>query len=287
MILKYNSFLGYQQLQSVAPTPIPSGYSGLKVFGECEIDNIHFVNYTMTDEQVSEIDYTITPTWNSNKTIFLATFDRLDLKAGNVIDLNDPILNWILQRRKSTETNFTTLATLPASTISYVDTLTESNVSYVYQLLATNDTEVSEPLVGNLDSSFYNSIIMDVEGTMVYLFNLNLDFNGYTNEVAFQRYDGYNKYSAYSFGDRNFKIGDVSAIIDNSTSGGILQTIEYIKSFNDFINNGKEKIFKDRKGNALRVVTTGGVTQAPLDLAISEQPYIVSFHFEEIGDING
>lgn len=286
MILGYNAFLGYMPLQGGSFMPTPSAYTGLKVFGECIIDNIRVSNYTMTDAEIGLIDFNITPPWVAGKTIFLATFDYSNLVGGNVIGLLSPILNWVVQRKKTTDITFTTLATLPVGSISYVDSTAEPNTSYTYQLLATNETEISEPLVNTIDSDFYNSIIMDVDGTDVYIFDANLDFSGFSNEVATQRYDGYNKYSAYAFGNRDFKTGDVSAIIHSGITGSITQTIDYVKAFNEFINNGKQKIFKDRKGNVLKVVTTGGVKQVPVDLAIGEQPYMVSFHFEEVAEVN-
>lgn len=278
--------LGAVVFGGVNSPPSSNTYTQIKVYGQAIIDHIKIQNIEKTVSDIQALqNYTI-PIWDGN-TIFLAKFENT-LNAGNITNLTNPILNWVVKRRKSTETTFTTLATLPVGTKEYVDATTEPNVEYVYNIIATNDTEASEPLENTLSSYFYNSIIMDVDGTVAYVFDLNLDFDGYENVVAQQIYEGFNKYPAYSFGKRDYKTGTVTAILSSEySSSGITQTVDYIKSFNTFINNGNLKIFKDRKGNVLKVVTTGGVKQKPVNIGITEQPYEITFNFTEVGEVNG
>lgn len=275
--------LGVVVLAQAISSPVPVMYNSIKVFGQSIVDYIQIQNVEKLESDIPNLKLYDTPIWDGN-TIMLANFENT-LNAGNVTSLTNPILNWVVQRRKTTDTSFTTLATLDVSQKSYVDTTLEPNVEYIYQIIATNDTEQSEPLVNMLDSVFYNSVLSDLEGTIAYVFDFNLDFDGFENEVAYQRYDGFSKNSAYSFGKRDFRFGSATAILSSSFSD-VTQTIDFIKTFTQFINNGQPKIFKDRKGNVLKVVTTGGVKQKPLSIAIGEQPYEISFNFEEVGEVN-
>ena len=110
--LGYNSFLGYSTLQTVSPFVTTSTYTGLKVFGDCIIDNIHMVNYTMTEDEINAIDSNQTPTWIGGKTIFLATFDSENLDGGNVKGLVSPITEWVVLRKKVSDSKYTELARL-------------------------------------------------------------------------------------------------------------------------------------------------------------------------------
>lgn len=277
--------LGVVVLDGVYSSPTASLYNQIKVYGQAIVDHIKIQNVEKTVTEIQNLVPYATPIWDGN-TIFLAKFENT-LNAGNITNLTNPILNWVVTRRKSTETSFTKLATLPVNITTYTDSTAEPNVQYIYNITGTNDTEASEPLENTINSVFYNCIIMDVGGTEAYVFDLNLEFEGYENQVAQQKYEGFNQYPAFSFGERDYKEGTVTAILASEFDVDVTQTIDYIKKFNVFINNGNEKIFKDRKGNVLKVVTTGGVKQKPLNVAISQQPYEITFNFTEVGVVNG
>lgn len=278
--------LGISMLNAYAGYPVPSAYTSIKVYGGNIIDHVHIKNIELTTTDINNLQLYVSPTWDGN-TILLANFANT-LNAGNITGLVNPITTWILQRRKTTETTFTTLATLPSTATQYIDATAEPNVEYVYQVLATNATEISEPLVNTLNSSFFNCVLSSLDGTEAYIFDLNLDFSGLEENTSYQIYEGYDTYPSFSFGDRKYVTGDVSAILASDYSAdGITQTVDYIKSFSTFINNKQEKIFKDRKGNVIKVVTTGGIKQSPLNIGIGQQPYIVSFNFTESGVVNG
>jgi hypothetical protein len=278
--------LGVSILNSYAGYPIPATYTGIKVYGANIIDHVHIKNVLLTQTEIANLQLYTAPVWDGN-TILLANFAN-NFNAGNITGLVNPITTWVFQRRKTTETTFTTLATLPSTTTQYIDATAEPNVDYIYQVLAKNATEISEPLVNTLSSNFYNCVLSSLDGSEAYIFDLNLDFGGLQEVVAFQQFDGYNEFPSFSFGEMKYREGDVEAILASDYSGiELIQTVDYLKAFSAFINNKQEKIFKDRKGNVLKVVTTGGVKQAPLNIAIGAQPYTVNFNFKESGVING
>ena len=278
--------LGVSIMDGYSGYPTPATYTSIKVYGGAIIDHVHIKNVIMSETDISNLQLYVAPTWDGN-TIFLANFENT-LNGGNITGLVNPITNWKVLRRKTTETSFATLATLPSTSTSYIDATAEPNVTYIYQVLATNATEISEPLQNTLESNFFNCLLCNLDGTIAFIFDLELDFSGLQENVAFQIYEGYNKYPTISVGDRRYKTGEVSAILaDSYGNGEIVQTVEYIKMFTDFIGNGQPKIFKDRKGNVLKVMTTGGVKQDPFDIRIGTQPYRVWFQFTEIGEVNG
>lgn len=279
--------LGVSYFDGFSGYPSPRAYTGLKIFGGAiYFDHVHVKNRSTTLAELEAMKVYDVPPWTID-TILLANF-RNTPNCGNVTGLASPVENWVVQRRDANSDKFITLDVLTSEKTSFIDTKVESDKSYVYQVLAINATEVSEPLVNTLESSFFNCVLMNLDGSVYYLFDMALDFSGYASEIATQRFDGYNQYSSYYFGERNFKTGDVTALMSNTcTDNGIDQSIDFIKGFDSFINNKEPKIFKDRKGNAIKVVTNGGVKQAPLDIKIGQQPYLISFHFEEVGDLNG
>ena len=72
----------------------------------------------------------------------------------------------------------------------------------------------------------------------------------------------------------------------SSNYQNIEQSVEYLDILRAFINNGKPKILKSRKGHVLKVITYG-YEASPLNSGILQQPYIVKFNFEQVGDVNG
>ena len=131
--------------------------------------------------------------------------------------------------------------------------------------------------------------MIDPETQVSYIFNLELVSNAFGNEINYRRYDGYNKYSPFSFGDRDFLTGTIEAIVISNPcqingSDDVNQTVEFLNELRAFINNGKEKILKSRKGHVLRVVTIDPNTPIWLD-QIGEQLYKYSFSFSEVGEV--
>lgn len=267
--------------------PIPTEYQSIKFYGNngtyTLLDNIHLRSTVLTDTEVASLDVLETPLWTSD-TLLLATFDET-LSAGNITNIINPITNFDIYRRKSTESKFIKLATLPVTDTDYIDATLESGSTYVYNIVAKNTTEASEPLQVSLDSDFYLWAIIDPDTFETHVFNFNLESNAFNNEIAYKRFDGYGKYSTHMFGDRDFLTGNISAIA-SSNCGTIEQSVDYVHSLRTFINNGKTKILKSRKGQALKVITHNFKSEI-LDDAIGEQPYIVSFDFEEVGVLNG
>lgn len=279
--------MGVSALLGYMGFPVSSAYTNIKVYGQNIVDYVHIKNVEMTEAEMLATPLYIDPTWDGN-TIFLALFQN-NLNGGNITGLVNPILNWEVQRKKESETVYKTIAILPSTATGYIDLTVEPNVVYNYQIFATNDTEVSEPLANNLDSKFYNHIIIDTETGTAIVFDNNLEFSGYTQEVSYETYVGYNKFPAFSFGNRRYRTANASAYVGEciEVDNEFIQTVDYLNTIDNLINKTSDKIMKDRKGFVLRGKTVGGITETPMNVAIPDQPYIVSFNFVESGEVDG
>lgn len=282
------SFLGVSTLTGLVQFPEPSAYTAIRINGEAIYDYVWSRNFVMTDAQIRALELDVTPVFDGT-TIMLANFNN-NLGAGSVDSITNPITSFDVNRRKSDETTFTLLDNVASTVTSYNDVTAEPNVTYIYEILAKNATEISEPLLADpLESDFYNWLIIDPETATTYVFNLNLQSSAFANEIDYNRYDGYNKYSPFTFGDRDFLTGSVSAILasNNEVCGvEVEQSVEFLDQFRAFINNKKEKILKSRKGHVIRVVTTDYNSNIWLD-ELGEQLYRVSFNFTEVGAVHG
>lgn len=278
-VLGVSPFLGYTSTVSVFNQIVLVG-------GDTYFDNITLLNYEMTDEEIANDTIGNIPTWTP-QTLLLATFDGYDFSAGNIVGITDSILYYDFFRSEVGDTQLTKLATVDVSQGYYIDYTAKPNKDYIYTIIAKNDTELSNSIEAEITTDFYGDYLIRISDLKTYKFDLNLSHSAFTSEVAVKRYDGFNKYSAHSFGERDFITGSVSAIIqEGCTDIDFTQTEEFIKEFREFINDGSEKIFKTRKGEVYKVKTMNFASNV-LNINIASQPYIISFNFEESGEVDG
>lgn len=282
------SIYGVSVLAGGQSFPTPSTYSRVTIHGSSIADKVWVRNFELTEAQMMEGDPTETPIWDGT-TLLLANFNN-NIGGGSVESITDPITEFDVNRRQVDETTFTRLATVDETVSSYIDVTAEPNTTYIYEILAKNATEISEPILADpFESNFYNWVLIDEETGTAYIFNLNLQSNAFNNEINYERYDGYDKFSPFTFGDRDFVTGSITAVVQTNSSicdVQIDQPVSFLNELRAFINNKKEKILKSRKGHVLRVVTTD-YSSNPLNDGIGEQPYYVSFNFTEVGEVHG
>jgi hypothetical protein len=259
-------------------------FTGVSIYGgnSC-FDNVRLLNKELTDEEFLAITIGTQQVWDTT-VLFNATFNDSDLSAGNISGLTNPITAYDIFRKETGSQTFIKLDTVDVSVQEYIDITAKLNTTYIYDIVAKNSTERSNSIEGNITTDWYGTYLINPIDNTVYIFDLNYDFGGFNTETAYQRYDGYSQYSAYSFGNRNFKTGTISAIVNEeiSSDGKPIQTIDFVNQLQSFINNGQYKILKTRKGEVLKVHTMNFASQ-PLNNAIKQQPYSITFNFEEIG----
>jgi hypothetical protein len=276
-----NFILGITPLASYS-SPTPFAYNKLEVFGgNTRLDYVQILNRELTESEIMSINIDSEPIWDGS-TIALATFEGDSLAIGNITGLTNPILGYFINRRTGNSGVYNRIGTSSAEGI-YNDWKTGGNSQiYEYQIIAYNNTQQSNPIYTSVTTSYYGDYIIDESTGQGYIADWNIERNDFTNEVAFQRYDGFNKYSAYSVGKRNFLTTNVSAII-NLGCDGLNQPTSFLEEFRSFINNGNKKIYKTRKGEVYNVVTYG-CNYSELNISIRENPYLLSFEIMEVGE---
>lgn len=271
-----STLLGYQG------QPIKRNYSKIRVYGEADFDDIHVRNYVMSEEEINNLEIAIPDVW-TGKTIMLAQFENENLTSGNVSGLTESIIYWEINRRELGSTLLTKLDTIPVTQTQYIDITAAPNKIYEYVVFGISENQISEPLVSpQLKSDFYNHILIQPDTKKAFVFDLNTQTGTIENETDVTRHDGFGKYSAYSYGLRDFEKSSISAIPGSVSNGGLSQAIEVLRELKDVINDQKDKLYKTRKGEILWVTTIDSSRQLLSD-SIEQQPFIVTFNWEETG----
>ena len=88
--------------------PSASEYTGVEIIGPGIFDMVWYRNIEMSDDDIRQLDITTQYVWDDT-TVLLANFNN-NLDAGSVDNLSSPITGFDLDRRKTTESTFTSLA---------------------------------------------------------------------------------------------------------------------------------------------------------------------------------
>lgn len=252
----------------------------------------HFNNVRLESKSYSDVEFLNMYTnkevqWEISTELF-ATFKQSNLECGNTTTLSSPITAYDIYRKKDSDHYYSKLGSVEADQNFFIDYTARHNQNYEYSVVAKNDIEMSSPMTASFTTNFNGTFLIDPETRTSYIFDLEVKTGSFANEIAMTRHDGYGKYSSYTFGERDFLKGRIQAIImpDIPFQNEFIQPIEFIRLFQGFINNKKEKILKTKKGDALRIVTFN-FSFEPLQEELIEQPYVISFDFEEVGTVDG
>lgn len=281
------TFLGYDTFTSSPPIPYIGGYSNIKLLGgRTIVDKLKIENIDIPLSDLLAINITDKLTWNPN-TILLAEFENT-LDGGNILNLPTSLTGWDIYRTEVGTNISKYLVSVSADTIEYIDYSISSNRTYYYEIFPTTSTTIGVPITtANAATSFYGYYLMDKDNTngIVYKFDLNVTSSDYEIVEDFVEYQSYNQYNSYAIGDRKFYKTSISAIAGTiNNNGQLLQSVDYLETLKDFIQNGKIKYFKDRKGKILSGLTHG-YKEKILNDAIGEQIYLVNFDFIQTEDI--
>lgn len=273
-------FLGKGFTNYIQPLPVASVYSKITFYGNNIIDDIHVQSRLYTDAEVQALLINDVPPWDGY-TIMLSQFNLSNLQAGNIISLDSTITNWSVYRKATDEKISKNLATIDVATTQYMDYTAQANKTYIYDIFPQTATQIGGALeTAQILANFYGVYLIDSNTGEVYMFDLNLTTTDVTNEIDVTTYKGYSKYNGYTFGDRNLLKASVTAYAGTSNINGVLTSnISYIDSLKTFINNKKEKYFKFRSGQMIKVVTMNFKYKYQDNIGI--QPYIVTFDIEE------
>ena len=280
------TFLGLTMLYNPNAQTEKSAYDKITLYGDGIFDDVWIRNIEVTDEFINSLTIdNYNTVWDAN-TVFLADFDNQTLNAGNIQNLSSGITEFIINKRNVNDEVFTTIGTIEntdAPGYSFVDYRVVVGESYEYQILPRTNNEVAEALLSQeIASDYYGWYLIDEENSVVYKFDIELDSNPLSMEYDQTEYQTYKTHNVFSQGNRNFLRGGMNAIIPETieVNGSFVQSINYMKQIQDFINNGKEKLLKSRKGDVFVVMTKSGV-RSRFDDKIQEQPESISVEFTE------
>jgi len=277
-------FLGKSFLNYTQPLPVASVYNKITFYGNNIIDDIHVQNRLYSDTEVQSLVINDVPSWDGY-TIMLSQFNQSNLQAGNVVSLDSAITNWGIYRKAIDEEISKNLAIIDVGTTQYMDYTAQANKTYIYDIFPQTNTQIGEPLeTANILADFYGVYLIDGDTNEVYMFDLNLTTSDVTNEIDRTSYPNYTKYNGVTWGNRDFLKTSVTAYAGLSEIDDVFKSdINYIDDLRTFINNGKEKLFKFRSGQMLKVTTTNFKYKYTDELNI--QPYQITFDIEECGAI--
>lgn len=277
------TFLGYSSLQYQPPIPSPISYTKVTFYGGQSIfDKIHIQNIALTNDQIQTIDPTAQISWKPT-TLLLANFDTKTLDGGNIISLPSALVGWKIYRRDTSTDISTLIATVPSGTTSYTDYGVPTNKTVSYEIFPYTANELGSPVItSNITTNYYGYYLVNMDGTgNVFKFDLELQSGEYQNNEIFVQYETYTQYNAYAIGKRKFFSTSISALAGTiDANGNIVQSSDYLIELRDFIQNGKLKYFKDRKGNIFAGLTHN-YRQKQLNDAVQQQVFVVSFDFIE------
>ena len=270
------------------PTPlVPSNktYDTVTLFGQGYFDKVHIQN-TEVSQSVIE-SYTLdlyAPSWGGT-TIFLANFED-NLNAGNVLtESGNTLIGWIVTRREQGSSLAETICNPDIDETGCIDTTAQLGKTYIYDVYPYTDYEVGESLESApVTVDYYGYFLIDPDNGTAYKFDLNVISGQMANDSGMTEYETFTERNAYSFVDKNIMRCNITAVVGEDEEGELSQTVDLLDTLKAFINNGKEKIFKTRKGQVFRGITTN-YQQTPINDELAEQIYSVSFDFIESDDV--
>ena len=278
--------MGLSTFQSVEGSNIPlrHTYQKIRIYGNATIDKLQIKNIEMSDEDLQNIIMTDNSIWDIN-TLAMAEFEN-DLIAGNISNLINPVTKWQVNRREVSGSTFKVLDVVDVGVSEYIDYSAQHGKNYIYSLFATSENEQSEPLeCEEVETDFFGYYLVDEEEGKVYKFDLNVQSGTkqYQEDVTISK--SYGKYPTISQGQSRYFSTTLSCICGTvDINGRLQQSINYVDGLREFILNGKQKIFKTRRGEIYKVYTNN-YSEQQLDDGIKEQIILVSFDITEVASI--
>lgn len=276
------TFLGYSTLQYQQNLVSPISYNKVTLYGGQSIfSKFHIQNIALTNSQIQAIDPTNNILWQPS-TILLANFNHT-LDGGNIISLPSSLTGWLIYRKEVGSNISVLIAEVDVGISKYIDYSVAAYKNYLYEIIPYTSNELGSPLVSNeIYTDFYGWYLMNYENPeVVYKFDLNLSSQELSNEVDVTIHDTYMKKPVITIGKRDYLKGSISCIAGTINADGTLYNpIQYLEDLRSFINNGKHKTLKSRKGNVWKVITYG-MPEKFFD-EIGDQPVTIYFNFCEV-----
>ena len=280
------SFLTNNFLTTSDLTPITSTYSNIKIYGNAIIDDVHLLNYIMSETQISEnVDFYIEPEFD-NDTLLLSRFNN-NLNAGNISFLTEPVTGWKIGRRRESDLIFEEIETVLNPILqSYEDITVNANDTYIYSLSPVTQNYIGSSVLTNEVDVIMNSwFLISLDGNSIYNMCFNFTSTVININESFSQNETFGKFDVTGKSNRQFNSSHIS-FIPSSVNGinEIIQSVDYIKELENFIQNNEMKYLKSPKGEIWKVITYG-FNKSLFSDSDYTQTYIVDFDWIEVAEI--
>lgn len=270
----------------------------LTAMDNVKLDFLHIEEQSSTNQDIfSNKKYK--PTLN-NHSRFLATFDDANTIAEGIADIALGYIFSVYKEIKGTN-QLRYVAHIDEGVLSVLDCNVVNDTTYKYYIFKEDDEVISEAVASNdittcwwdwslvnlsVDKNDESLYYADVDN--VWKFGLNLSSSETTRNMSVTTYDNLTKYPKISSSKMNYGSGSITCLLGkvqktNDSLGEYVEPVSMLEEWNDFCADGKIKLLKDRKGNAMLVAITGA--SANVDDILTEQPNTITFNWVQVGDV--
>lgn len=270
----------------------------LRVKDNVKLDFLHIEEVSSTNPNIFS-DKKFKPTLN-NYSRFLASFDNGDSIANGIADVALGYSFSVYKEEKDTN-RLRYVAHLDDGSLSMVDYNVANNQTYKYYIFKEDESAISEAVISNdIDTCWWDWSIIDLipnenekdgyyaDKNSIWKLNLNLSSSVKNQVIDVTVYDNLTKFPKVSTGKNNYSKGSLSCLLGNiqktsDSLGKYIEPASMLDEWNNFCANGRIKLLKDRKGNAMLVNITE--TSSQIADEIPEQPTTITFGWVQVEDI--
>ncbi len=297
MILGYTNTLGFNATLESAIPPTNENFDFLEMCGNFTVDELQVLNTVLTQAEI--LDMTTEQVFGTFH-ILLAHFEN-DLEGGNFSSGGLTVTNWNILRRLVGETNYTLIATVPATTVTqYLDIRARSGSEYEYAVQS-----VSSGTAGNLveseavSMSFWGWSVqsLDYDGLgngTIYFFDTEINSDSFKLNRARTKIETHSQYPKIYKGLSKYHSGGLKFFPVSCNGDQIVEpNLATLNALRDFVEDDQAKILKNGTGEAF-LVDTFDFNYKYRDILTNQQvtnnnpnsqPYDITFKVDEIGDV--
>lgn len=229
----------------------------IRFYQNIQLDFFHLETKDVTNKDIFVNNYT--PSLQSNS-ISLLTFDD----SNNVQGVSSSALGYTFSvyRELNNSNTLDFITSLSDGELSITDYNIANKNLYTYYVFKEDDSVSSiANISNNVETSWWNWSVTAlnkdssknntyyVEDTDVWVFNLNIDSATVAQNFNKTTYLNLTKYPKISTGKTNYLTGGFTCLIGDIVNDKYRDTAIMQSEWNEFCNDGRLKLLKDRKGN--------------------------------------
>lgn len=266
-------------------SPITKAYSNIKISGEAIFGYLKVSNVVKTTTTMSLINNSIKPEFDGN-TIALAHFNYIT-EGGNISGIT-AIDFWKIYRRESQESTFSLISEESGDMNYFLDYDIQNGKSYKYQLFPGSTLLVAPPIYTSFKSiEFEDFYLTNKSSGVTYRLRLERELGSMSTSTDFSIIDTQSKFpTIINNGEKSYRSGTFKVIPGEISDDEISleQSVSYINSLKDFINDKEEKIFKTIKGHTM-IIKTYNFSEESFEFnSKSSDPMVVSWDWVEVNE---